>query len=228
MSTELNRVLRHCHLSRPLRVKIGLGLLPSSILAHILVASVLWHPAFAVAQKPDMVRIQTSAGAIDAAIDSGHAPLTAANFLRYVDQGFYDNGTFHRTVTRNNQPGARVKIEVIQGTISSSERDMAFPPIELESTAATGLRHIAGTLSMARVGPNTATFDFFICLENAPALDFGGQRNPDGQGFAAFGRVTKGMEIVRKIHASNADGQKLVPPIKIISIVRISPSSYLD
>jgi peptidyl-prolyl cis-trans isomerase A (cyclophilin A) len=196
-----------------------------SALVRILVAALLAAPILVFAQETVLVRIQTSEGRIEAVVDTVHAPLTAANFLRYVDHHFYDHGTFHRTVTPFNQQNAAVKIDVIQATIRSSQRDMAFPPIELEPTATTGLRHIAGSLSMARAGPNTATFDFFICVNDEPALDFGGQRNPDGQGFAAFGHVTKGMDVIRRIHASNAVGQKLAPPIKITSIERISPRS---
>ena len=94
-------------------------------------------------------------------------------------------------------------------------------PIELERTSVTGLRHIDGTLSMARGGPDSATSSFFICIGNQPALDFGGHRNLDGQGFAAFGRVTRGMDVVRKIQASAAEAQRLTPPVTITRIVRI-------
>ena len=74
---------------------------------------------------------------------------------------------------------------------------------------------------MARDGPDTATSDFFICVTDQPSLDFGGQRNPDGQGFAAFGRVLKGMNVVRRIQLSRAHGQRLAPPVRIVSIRRL-------
>jgi peptidyl-prolyl cis-trans isomerase A (cyclophilin A) len=139
-----------------------------------------------------------------------------------VDAGLYDNARFHRTVKPGNQPNNQIRIDVIQGGTAAGTKQ--FPPIPLERTSATGLTHVDGTLSMARDGPDTATSEFFICVGDEcgdqGALDFGGRRNPDGQGFAAFGRVTKGMEIVRKIQAAPADGQRLTPPIRILRIVR--------
>lgn len=167
------------------------------------------------------VTILTSQGPIVVAIDAVHAPLTAANFLRYVEQKLYDGGAFHRTVTLRNQPGSDIKIEVIQGGMAPGRESQEFAPIALERTSVTGLKHLAGTISMARDGPDTATSDFFICVTDQPSLDFGGQRNPDGQGFAAFGRVLSGMDIVRRIQRSKARGQKLTPPIRIVSIRRL-------
>ncbi len=96
-----------------------------------------------------------------------------------------------------------------------------LPPIPLERTSVTGLTHADGALSMARDGPDTATSDFFLCVGPQPELDFGGRRNPDGQGFAAFGRVVAGMDVVRKIHAAPADGQALSPPVAILSARRL-------
>ena len=113
-----------------------------------------------------------------------------------------------------------VKIEVIQASANPAKSRAGFPPIKLERTRDTGLKHLDGTLSMARNGPDTATSDFFICIGDQPELDFGGKRNPDGQGFAAFGRVVKGMDVVRKIQRSPAEGQTLKPPVKILSVVR--------
>ena len=165
--------------------------------------------------------IETSLGSIEIEVDAAHAAATAANFLRYVDAGLYEGGQFHRTVRTDNQAGNKIKIEVIQAGRATDAK--GFAPIALERTSTTGLRHLDGTLSMARSGPDTATSDFFICIGDQPSLDFGGQRNPDGQGFAAFGRVTKGMEIVRKIQALPADDkQKLTPPVKILKLARIS------
>lgn len=166
------------------------------------------------------VVIETGKGNISVDLDSAKAPVTVANFLRYVDAGFYDRGRFHRTVTPDNQPKDSVRIEVIQGGANPARNGAGFPPIPLEPTTRTGLRHLDGTLSMARAGPNTATSDFFICIGDQPALDFGGHRNRDGQGFAAFGRVTDGMAVVREIQRSSATGQTLAPPIPILSIRR--------
>jgi peptidyl-prolyl cis-trans isomerase A (cyclophilin A) len=169
------------------------------------------------------VRITTSLGNIEVELDATRAPVTTANFLKYVDGGFYTNGVFHRTVTTlpDNQPTNKVKIEVIQAGADPARDQGGFPPIALERTNKTGLKHVDGALSMARDGPDTATSDFFICIGPQPELDFGGKRNPDGQGFAAFGRVTKGMDIVRRIQAAPSKGQKLIPPIQILKMERI-------
>jgi peptidyl-prolyl cis-trans isomerase A (cyclophilin A) len=172
------------------------------------------------AVKPVHVIIETSKGKIEVELDSQHAPKTTANFLRYVDGGFYTNGRFHRTVTMNNQPDKKVKIEVVQAGANPSMEKKGFPPIKIERTRDTGIKHQNGTISMARDKPDSATSDFFICIGDQPELDFGGKRNPDGQGFAAFGRVTKGMDVVKKIQLSPAKGQSLTPAVKILRIRR--------
>ena len=172
--------------------------------------------------KPVRVLIQTELGSIEAELDAQHAPATVANFLRYVDAGRYSGGRFHRTVKPDNQPNNAIKIEVIQGGVNSDKAKEDFAPIALERTSKTGLKHLNGTLSMARSGPDTATSDFFICIGAQPELDFGGKRNPDGQGFAAFGRVVKGLDVVKRIQQAPADKQALTPPIKIVSIKRIN------
>ena len=173
-------------------------------------------------EKPKTVRvlIQTDKGDIEVELEAVKAPNTTANFLKYVDGKFYDGGKVHRTVRADNQPDDKVKIGVIQAGINPEKMKDEFPPIKLERTSDTKLAHKDGTISMARDGPDTATSDFFICVGDQPELDFGGKRNPDGQGFAAFGRVVKGMDIVKKIQAAPAEGQTLAPPIKIIKVVR--------
>jgi peptidyl-prolyl cis-trans isomerase A (cyclophilin A) len=170
------------------------------------------------AKKAVTVVVATSLGDIEVALDPARAPATVANFLRYVKGGFYDGGRFHRTVTPGNQPGNKVKIEVVQAGINPVREKDEFPPVALERTSATGLKHLDGAISMARAEPDTATSDFFICVGDQPELDFGGKRNPDGQGFAAFGKVVKGMDVVRKIQHSPAEGQTLTPPVTILSI----------
>jgi peptidyl-prolyl cis-trans isomerase A (cyclophilin A) len=162
-----------------------------------------------------MVVLTTDLGKIELQLDQAHAPLTTANFLQYVSDKFYDGGAFFRTVTDANQRLDKVKIAVIQATANPAKQE-TDGPIKLERTSVTGLKHKDGTLSMARDAPDSATLDFFICIGDQPELDFGGKRNPDGQGFAAFGKVVSGMDVVRKIHQSKANGQKLIPPIKII------------
>lgn len=168
------------------------------------------------------VLVVTDLGEITVAIDAEHAPHTAANFLRYVDTGAYDGGQFHRTVTMQNQPDNDVRIEVIQASKNRGQPDDNLDPIQLERTSVTGLRHTDGAISMARGGPDTATSSFFFCIGDQPSLDFGGDRNPDGQGFAAFGHVVSGAEVIREIQMQPADGQRLEPPIRIVSVSRSS------
>jgi peptidyl-prolyl cis-trans isomerase A (cyclophilin A) len=193
--------------------------------AMVFVAALAVVSPVARAQTGDgMVRVilETERGEIEIALDARHAPATTANFLRYVDRGFYDGGVFHRTVKLDpdNQPQNKIKIEVIQGRINPARAKEDGPAIPLERTSVTGFRHLDGTISMARDGPDTATSDFFICIGDQPALDFGGQRNPDGQGFAAFGHVVRGMDVVRAIQNAPAEGQSLKPPIKILKAYR--------
>jgi peptidyl-prolyl cis-trans isomerase A (cyclophilin A) len=196
---------------------------PSLILSALCgLGFALGPPSAAQAQQLPRVLIQTELGNIEVEIDSVRAPITAANFLRYVDLDFYRVGRFHRTVRADNQAGNPVKIAVVQAGLDSL-RVRDFPPIPLERTSVTKLKHTDGAISMARDGPNTATSDFFICIGDQPSLNYGGKRNPDGQGFAAFGRVVLGMDLVRKIHQAPAVGQKLEPPIRIEDIVRKRP-----
>jgi peptidyl-prolyl cis-trans isomerase A (cyclophilin A) len=169
---------------------------------------------------PVHVVIETEAGEIEAEIDTVRAPMTAANFLKYVDAGLFDGGRFFRTVRPDNQVDKPVKIAVIQAAGSRERRADFLPAIPLERTNVTGLSHKDGTLSMARSTPDTARDSFSICVGDQPALDFGGARQPDGQGFAAFGRVVRGMEVVRTIQMGPANGETLTPPIAILRVRR--------
>lgn len=178
----------------------------------------------ATARAVERVRIETSAGIILVEVDHAHAPLSAGNFMRYVNEGRYDGGAFYRTVTPSNQPRDSIRIEVIQGGLDR-DGSRRLPPIAHETTEATGIRHNDGTLSMARSGPGTASSEFFIVIGAQPALDFGGMRNPDGQGFATFGRVISGMDVVRRIQAMPADSappQRIREPVRIVSM-RVVP-----
>jgi peptidyl-prolyl cis-trans isomerase A (cyclophilin A) len=177
--------------------------------------------------EPDtvLVEIETELGPIRVVLEQEKAPRTVANFLRYVDGGQYRDGSFYRTVTPENQPDDSIRIEVIQGGADTLQSGVeALPPIAMESTLDTGLRHEDGTISMARREPDSATHMFFITIGDQPELDYGGARNPDGMGFAAFGRVVEGMEVVREIQALPADGQLLEAPVLILDIRRIPPS----
>lgn len=176
------------------------------------------------------VRLETQLGSIDIAVDTAHAPITAANFLRYVDGGFYDGGRFHRVTRPDNYtpvPPNRPMMEIVQGGINPTRENDQLPPIPLERTSATGLRHVAGIVSMARrPDADTATSDFFILLDDQPSLDFGGKRFDDGQGAAAFGRILDGLDVVRKIQQQPVDSdpqkrQSLNPPVTITRASRI-------
>ena len=170
------------------------------------------------------VLIQTELGDIEVELDAKRAPVTTTNFLRYIDAGHYDGGRFHRTVKLkpDNQPNNAVKIEVIQAGVNPEKSKEGFGPIKLERTSVTGLKHKDGVISMARAFADTATSDFFICIGDQPELDYGGKRNADAQGFAAFGKVVKGMDVVKKIHQSSVEAQQLTPPIKIIKAKRLN------
>lgn len=155
----------------------------------------------ATAAKPVSVVMETPLGTIEIEVDVVRAPATAANFLRYVDAGLYDGGNFHRAVRPDTELRTDYPIQVIQGRMNQARAKEGFPAIKIETTATTGLKHDDGALSMARSGPDTATHAFFIAIGPQPELDFGGRRNADGQGFAVFGRVTRGMDIVKQIQA---------------------------
>jgi predicted metalloprotease with PDZ domain/cyclophilin family peptidyl-prolyl cis-trans isomerase len=149
-----------------------------------------------------VVVFETGKGNIEIEVDAAHAPLTAANFLKYVDGGFYDGGTINRAVRPDNTVRHDVEIQVIQFQTARARQRDQFAPVPLERTRVTGLEHVDGAVSMARNGPDTATGSFSIVIGDQPEMDFGGKRNPDGQGFAVFGRVVKGMDVVKAIQAS--------------------------
>lgn len=183
--------------------------------------TILLLSGFAFGQASVRVLIVTEVGEIEVEIDIQRAPITAENFLHYVDAGDYDGGQFHRTVTLANQPENDVKIEVVQASVAEARKSGESAPIPLERTTKTGLSHVDGAISMARGDPDSATSSFFLCIGDQRELDFGGKRNPDGQGFAAFGRVVSGMDVVRKIQASPREEQRLTPPVRIRSVRRI-------
>jgi peptidyl-prolyl cis-trans isomerase A (cyclophilin A) len=176
------------------------------------------------------VALETVNGDIFIAVDTQHAPVTSANFLKYVDGGFYNLGRFHRVTRPDNYtpaPPNRPAMAIIQGGPDPFRFRDAFPPIALERTSVTGLKHVRGVVSMARGGPDTATSDFFICLDDQPSLDFGGKRFDDEQGAAAFGLVLYGMDVVAKIQQAGPlrpapSQQYLQTPVQILRATRIS------
>lgn len=173
----------------------------------------------------ETVLMTTSLGTIVVTVDVRRAPVSAGNFLEYVDRRLFDDGQFYRSVHPENDANP-AKISVVQGGIVGSGKQLA--PISHESTRQTGLRHLDGAISIARREPGTGTAGaFFICIGDQPQLDFGGKRNPDGQGFAAFGRVIRGMDVIRAIWrqpTAGTDGsvraQMIVSPVKIQSVIR--------
>jgi peptidyl-prolyl cis-trans isomerase A (cyclophilin A) len=166
------------------------------------------------------VAIDTSMGRIVVALDSTHAPVTTANFLHYVDTHRFDGEVFYRAMHSETS-------NLIQGGVRSDVRKL-FPPIVHEPTSTTGLHNVAGTISMANAGAGTARSDFFILVSDVPAFDAG---NPQGDatGFAAFGHVVEGMDVVKKIFDAPVSetkgegamkGQMLDPPVKMIKVAR--------
>lgn len=175
--------------------------------------------AFAIstqAQKEIYCEIQTELGQIKLVLYPEKAPKTVANFLSYVRNKSYDGSSFFRVCTPENEADREIQIQVIQG--GDVPEDKMFLPIPIETTQITGLKHLKGSVSMARGEPNSARSSFFICVTDEPELDFGGKRNPDGYGFAVFGQVTEGMEIVEQIQKGENEQQMLLKPITINSI----------
>jgi len=192
--------------------------------AHLSVEDLSNLPPFEWREEalPELARvlIQTELGEIELELDGVHAPQTTANFLHYVHQGLYNDGEFFRAVTPKTQVGRDYPIEVVQARADES-RSTEFPrAIPLERTRDTGLAHLDGTISMARGNPDTGRHHFFICIGDQPELNFNGRRNPDGQGFAAFGQVVEGMDVVRRIQELAADGEQILAPVRIQRAIR--------
>ena len=166
------------------------------------------------------ISMETELGPIQLELYPDRAPITVSNFLRYVDENRYEDFHFYRVVHMENQPDNDVKIEVIQGGLGFDKHPMELPTIVHETTDKTGIRHLNGILSMARLEPGTASSEIFICINDQPELDFGGKRNPDSQGFAAFGKVISGMDVVRKIQLLPETNQMLDKVVKVNSIQR--------
>jgi peptidyl-prolyl cis-trans isomerase A (cyclophilin A) len=171
------------------------------------------------------VKMKTELGDIIIEIDTVNAPVTAINFLKYIDIKIFNSAFFYRVVRMDNQPNNEIKIEVIQGGLGYDESPLSLATIEHETTNKTGILHEDGVISMARMEPGTASSEIFICVGDQPELNFGGKRNPDGQGFAAFGKVIKGMEVVREIQSKPDVEQMLVTHVNIIEVERFNPTN---
>jgi len=162
-----------------------------------------------------IIIMETSLGTITLQLFPKKAPNTVKNFLSYIKQNRYDECHFYRVVHSNNQPENKILIEVIQGGLGIDKHPLELKAITHENTDQTNILHKNGTISMARLKPGTASSEFFICINDQPELDYGGKRNPDGQGFAAFGQVIKGMEIVEKIQMMDSKDQILMVSIPV-------------
>lgn len=203
---------------------IRIALMLSAFATAPLSAQTAPPPAAQVpAPKEDLVpvAIDTSLGRIVVALDRGRAPVTSANFLRYVDGHRFDGESFYRAM-KSGESG------LIQGGVRSDTRKL-FPPIADEPTSKTGLHNVAGAISMARGAPGSARADFFILLSDMPGLDAGAPGG-DPDGFAAFGHVVEGMDVVRKIFDAPVSptkgegpmkGQMLDPPVRILHAARV-------
>jgi len=172
--------------------------------------------------KHPHVQIRTAAGDIELELYAEQAPKTVAAFLSYVDSGFYHNASFYRVLNDDNQSSEAERSNLIQGGIwrTKQKKASSLPGIPHESTQQTHILHKDGVISLARTAPGTATTEFFICIGDQPGFDFGGENNPDKQGYAAFGKVVKGMDIVRNIYARPENNQSFDPPVAIYNIVR--------
>lgn len=180
-------------------------------------------PTAPAAVQAVSVVMHTSLGDIQVALDPQRAPLTVANFLRYVDAKRFDNATFYRAV----KVGLDDMYGMVQGGIKGDPKKV-FKPIAHESPSTTGLSHVDGAISMARTDPGTATADFFFVIGDLTALD--GKADGTDPGYAVFGRVAQGMEILKRILVlprsedvgdGSMRGQMLAEPVKILSIQRI-------
>ena len=169
------------------------------------------------------IEIQTRIGNIEVELYPDKAPQTVRAILSYIDSGFYKDAAFYRVLNMNNQPSDAPKAELIQGGLwnkKGARRDL-IPGIPHEPTSQTGILHTDGVVSLARQEPGTANTEFFICVGNQPGFDHGGENNPDGQGYAAFGKVIKGMDIVRRIYNMPEEEQYFDPTVPIYNIVRL-------
>jgi peptidyl-prolyl cis-trans isomerase A (cyclophilin A) len=166
--------------------------------------------------------IQTQAGDIEVAVYPKQAPRTAGAFLSYVDSGFYKNGSFYRVLNEDNQVTGAGISQLIQGGIwkTNHAKAVGVPGVPHETTGQTHILHKNGTISLARSEPGSATTEFFICVGDQPGFDLGGENNPDGQGYAAFGKVVRGMDVVRTIYSRPENNQAFTPSVPIFNIVR--------
>lgn len=192
-----------------------------SLLLAVLVILASCHGAPGDPAKPHVI-IQTQAGNIEVELYPKLAPRTVAAFLSYVDSGLYRKCNFYRILNEENQPTGSDPSQLIQGGIwrTNHAKAVSLPGVPHETTLQTHILHTDGVISLARQAPGTATTEFFICIGDQPGFDYGGKNNPDGQGYAAFGKVVNGMDVVQAIYAMPETDQSFTPPVPIKNIVR--------
>ena len=189
------------------------------LVAFVCVVSACSSPQY----KNPHIKIETKFGDIEAELYPQQAPKTVAAFLSYIDSGYYAKAAFYRVLRDDEQPMDAPKAELIQGGIWKTNYKLAagIPGIVHETTKQTNILHKNGTLSLARQAPGTANTEFFICVGDQPGFDYGGANNSDGQGYAAFGKVVKGMNVVKSIYdAPETDGE-FDPLIYIYTIKKL-------
>jgi peptidyl-prolyl cis-trans isomerase A (cyclophilin A) len=188
---------------------------------HLLIFTlVLWSCSRPQYKNPHVL-IETNFGDIEAELFPEKAPRSVAAFLSYIDSGYYNNSSFYRVVKTEDLSG--VNYGLIQGGtwLNGEQRHPHLPGIVHESTKQSGLSHTSGTLSLARTDTGTANTEFFICVGDQSQLDYGGNGSADGQGYAAFGKVFKGMDIVRMIQDQKSSGERFVDKITIEKVRRL-------
>jgi peptidyl-prolyl cis-trans isomerase A (cyclophilin A) len=169
------------------------------------------------------VCVDTALGRLTLEVFSRRAPLTAANFLGYVDGRHLDGCSIYRIVTPYNQhPPPPVGAAVVQWGMGLGEHaPRPLAPVVHEPTSVTGLTHCDGAVSLARLAPGTGSSEFFFCIGDQPQLDFGGRRHPDGEGFAVFGQVVSGEDVLSQIYARAEASHLLLRPIPIREVRRL-------
>ena len=189
----------------------------------LIIATCIFFSCTQTKYKEPTVKIETNFGDIIVELYPEKAPITVTAFLSYVDSGYYKGASFYRVLKEEDQPSNAFKSELIQGGIWQTKNKLqtSLKGIPHETTKETGILHENGAISLARSDPGTANSEFFICIGNQPAYNYGGAANTDGQGFAAFGKVIKGMEFVKQIHSQPDNQTSFLPPIEIINIVRL-------
>lgn len=167
------------------------------------------------------VQIKTIFGNITVELYPEKAPKSVAAFLENVEKGIYKKSNFYRVLKAEDQVSSADKSNLIQGGIylSNPSLNRSHPEVPLETTKESGLLHEDGTISFARGNSQSSGTEFFICIGKLPSYDFGGNGNPDKQGFAAFGKVIEGMDVVERIHKQSSNGTTFTPPLMIKNIV---------